>query len=177
MIRLQELERLADGDEYELLDGQLVEKRGGAVAGLIGTALAMTVGRYVWERKLGHAFGSRAGYKECFPGRQHHLRRPSFSFVAEVRIPPGGVPRGDFDIAPDLVAEVVSPHDNYEEIEDKVVDYRSAGVKLIWVINPATKTVLVRRRDRTCAELDETGTLSGEDVVPGFRCPVADLFA
>jgi hypothetical protein len=49
-------------------------------------------------------------------------------------------------------------------------------VKLVWVIDPATKTVLVRRFDGSVSELDETGTLSGEDVIPGFSCPVAVLF-
>jgi len=102
--------------------------------------------------------------------------RPSLSFVAEARIPNGKVPVGDFDIAPDWVAEIIGEQ-TFNEVEERVADYRSAGVRLIWIINPSTKSVLVRRLDRTCAELDETGTLDGEDVIPGFTCPVADLFA
>ena len=175
-IRLRELERLIDGDEYELIDGRIVEKRGGAAVSEITVGLTIRVGQYVRERKLGHVFGPKAGYKDCFPGRPDHLLRPSFSFVAEARIPGGKVPRGDFDIAPDLAAEVITD-ESFAEVEDRVADYRSAGVKLIWLVNPKTKTVLVRRLDRTCAELDEAGTLDGEDVVPGFTCPVADLFA
>ena len=175
-IRLRELERLIDGDEYELIDGRIAEKRGGAEISEVSFRLTVFVGQHVRERKLGHVFGPKAGYKDCFPGRRDHLLRPSFSFVAQARIPNGKVPVGDFDIAPDLVAEVIGD-EGFAEVEDRVADYRSAGVKLIWVINPKSKTVLVRRLDRTCAELDETGTLDGEDVVPGFTCPVADLFA
>jgi len=175
-IRPRELERLTDGDEYELIDGRIVEKRGGALMGQIGATLAAFVGQHIWGQKLGHLFGCRAGYKECFPGRENHLLRPSLSFVAEARIPNGKVPVGDFDIAPDWVAEIIGEQ-TFNEVEERVADYRSAGVRLIWIINPSTKSVLVRRLDRTCAELDETGTLDGEDVIPGFTCPVADLFA
>ena len=78
--------------------------------------------------------------------------------------------------APDLAVDVASPTDSYEYLEQKVADYRSAGVRLIWVVNPATRSVLIRRLDRTCAELDDTGSLDGEDVVPGFACRVAELF-
>lgn len=77
---------------------------------------------------------------------------------------------------PDLIAEVVSPNDSYEDITARVADFKAVSVKLIWVISPETRTVLVRRADGSCAELDETGTLSGEDVLPGFACPVAELF-
>ena len=62
------------------------------------------------------------------------------------------------------------------DVEAKVAEYRGAGVKLIWVISPRLRRILVRWADGSCAELDETGTLSGEDVLPGFACPVADLF-
>ena len=78
--------------------------------------------------------------------------------------------------APDLAVDVASPNDSYEYLEQKVADYRSAGVRLIWVVNPATRSVLIRRLDRTCAELDDGGSLDGEDVVPGFKCCVAELF-
>ena len=71
---------------------------------------------------------------------------------------------------------MVSPNETYEEVEAKVAEYRSAGVKLIWVISPKSRTVVIRRLDGTCAELNEAGTLSGEDVLPGFACPVAELF-
>jgi Uma2 family endonuclease len=68
------------------------------------------------------------------------------------------------------------PSHTLEEVEIKVKEYRSAGVKLIWVVSPKARTVVIRRLDGTCAELDEAGTLSGEDVIPGFTCPVAELF-
>ena len=78
---------------------------------------------------------------------------------------------------PDFAAEVVSPKDRSERVQQKIMDYKDAKVRLIWVISPETRTVLIRRLDGTCAEVGEAGELSGEDVIPGFTCKVADLFA
>jgi len=57
-----------------------------------------------------------------------------------------------------------------------VDEYETAGVRLIWVVNPETKAVRVHRADGTVTVLREKDELDGEDVVPGFRCRVADLF-
>jgi Uma2 family endonuclease len=83
---------------------------------------------------------------------------------------------GHFTHAPDGAGVVATPRHRYEELARRVADFRAAGVKLIWVISPKSKTVLIHRLDGTCAEVGETGTLSGEDVLPGFSCPVAELF-
>ena len=72
---------------------------------------------------------------------------------------------------------VISPNDLYEDVEEKLSDYHAAKVRLVWVVSPGSKTVLIRRPDDTCALVREGGELSGEDVIPGFACKVADLFA
>ena len=101
---------------------------------------------------------------------------PDTSFVAAGRLPDDQTPEGYIKVAPDIAVEVVSPNELYEEVEAKVADYRSAGVKLIWIVSPKSQTVLIRRLDGSCAEVGATGQLSGEDVLPGFACPVAELF-
>jgi Uma2 family endonuclease len=101
---------------------------------------------------------------------------PDTAFVAAGRLPDDRSPEGYIKVAPDIAVEVISPNETYEEVEAKVAEYRSAGVKLTWVISPKSKTVLIRRLDGTCAEVNEAGTLSGEDVLPGFTCTVAELF-
>jgi Uma2 family endonuclease len=70
----------------------------------------------------------------------------------------------------------VSPNDLAEEINARINDYLGAGVKLLCVIYPDTQTVDIYRQDGTGGRLKADQELSGEDVVPGFRCPVADLF-
>ena len=171
-----DLERMAGAENYELINGVPVEKHMGAESDEIALTLGARLRDYARGQKLGRVYGGTTGYKKCYPHAPKLLRKPDVSFVAESRLPNGQTPRGDFSIAPDLAAEVVSPNDTYEEVIRKVWDYKQAAVRLIWVIDPGTRTVLVRRLDGSVSELDETGTLSGEDVIPGFTCPMAELF-
>jgi Uma2 family endonuclease len=101
---------------------------------------------------------------------------PDASVVVAGRLPGDEAPQGYIPIAPDLAVEVLSPGEFAEELAEKLADYRSAGIRLVWVVSPATRMVAIRRADGTLAELDATGTLSGEDVLPGFTCTVAELF-
>ena len=72
---------------------------------------------------------------------------------------------------------MVSPGDTNNEVEDKVDDYLTAGTKLVWVANPHRRTVTIHRPGAQPVMLRETDTLTGDDVVPGFACPVAEIFA
>lgn len=167
--------RRPDWFEYDLVDGRFVRRHGGAMCGQVSVTLATLLGNWCRPIRFAHLFGFKCPYR-CFPGRPDTVRHPSVSLVRYGRLPGELVPEQEMTISPDLAAEVMSPRDRYEDVEARVNDYRSAGVKLIWVISPQSKMVLVRRLDRTCTELDATGTLSGEAVIPGFNCPVAELF-
>lgn len=164
---------MPDGDHYELIDGIPMEKPMGAQSDEISAAVISALHIFVRQQKLGHVYGSQTGFR-CFSNNR--VRKPDSAFVASGRLPNDRSPEGDITIAPDLVIEVVSPNDTYEEVSAKVKDYKSANVRLIWVVSPETRTVLIRRLDGTCSELDEAGILSGEDMLPGFTCPVAELF-
>ena len=174
-IEPEDLLTMSGGDNYELINGVLKEKPMGAESDEISSTLNMLIKAFVRQNGLGHVYGSQTGYK-CFIGKPKLVRKPDLSFVAAGRLPDDKTPKGDILIAPDLAVEVVSPNDTYEEVAVRIADLKSADVKLIWVISPETRTVLVRRLDGTCAEVGEAGTLSGEDVLPGFACPVAELF-
>ncbi len=114
---------------------------------------------------------------QCFPDDPGKVRRPDVSFIRADRLPAEEAREGHCRIAPDLAVEVISPNDLYCDVDEKVNEYLAAGVRLVWVVNPSARRVLIRRRDRTAAELLEADELDGEDVVPGFRCRVAALFA
>ena len=74
-----------------------------------------------------------------------------------------------------LAIEVLSPSDGFSPVLRKVISYWKAGVRIVWLIDPEDRTLTVfRAPDRVCT-LDENDTLSGEDVLPGFTCTVADL--
>jgi Uma2 family endonuclease len=111
----------------------------------------------------------------CFPDDPNLIRRPDIAFVAADRaatIPPQGHVR----IAPDLAIEVISPTNTINVFEEKLSDYRSADVKLVWEVNPTLRYVRIHRPNRTTLLLEEDEILSGEGVLPGFSVKVAELF-
>jgi Uma2 family endonuclease len=175
LLEPDDLLRMPEGDSFELVDGRAVEKPMGAESDRIALRLGGRMDSHCERTVSGYIFGSATGYR-CYPDRPRLVRKPDASFVAKGRFPNEVVPKGDISIAPDLVVEVVSPNDLYEEIEPKVIEYIRAGIRMVWVISPTAKTVLVRRPNKTCTALDVNDTLSGEDVLPGFACSVAELF-
>ncbi len=72
--------------------------------------------------------------------------------------------------------EVLSPNDIACKVEAKVRQWLRAGPKLVWVVNPEQRTLAIHRADGLGAILQETDELSGEEVMPGFHCRVAQFF-
>jgi Uma2 family endonuclease len=175
VLEPEDLLAMPDGDRYELIDGVPREKPMGAESDEIALGVGAILRQFVKANRLGHVYGSQTGF-QCFAGKPSLVRMPDTSFVAVGRLPGDKTPEGYIKVAPDLAVEVVSPNETYEEVEAKVAEYRSAGVKLVWIVSPKSRTVVIRRLEGTCAEVGEAGTLSGEDVIPGFACPVAELF-
>ena len=112
---------------------------------------------------------------QCFPHARGMVRKPDVSFVKKGRLPGDVSPDGWVKIPPDLAVEVVSPNDSIEEFEEKLEDYQKAGVPLVWVIYPKRRKARVFRLDGPAVELMENDELSGEDVIPGFRCPLREI--
>src|SRR3954469_15279453 len=126
-----------DADSYELIDGQLVEKHMGAHAGLVAATLIALLRADARARGLGRVFTSDCSY-QIGPGR-NLVRKPDVSFIARGRLPGDQLPAGHLRIPPDLAVEVVSPNDLAEDIDARVADYLEAGVRLMWVVYPATR--------------------------------------
>jgi Uma2 family endonuclease len=78
--------------------------------------------------------------------------------------------------APVLAVEILLPKDTFREIHEKITEYQSAGVPLVWVIHPYDRTVTVYRPDAEPESFNVLQELSGEPHLPGFRVPVARLF-
>ena len=112
------------------------------------------------------------------PKRLFHLGdrlvKPDIAFVSTERLPENrwkGSP-----IPPDLAIEIVSPTDKHYDVTEKALAYLKAGTRLVWVIEPVAKTVMVYRSETDFTVLTREDTLTGEDVVEGFACPVEQLF-
>jgi Uma2 family endonuclease len=80
------------------------------------------------------------------------------------------------DLAPDLVVEVLSPTDRARGVREKVADWLRAGTRLVWVIDPANRSVTVYRSREDFQQISERDTLDGGEVVPGFSCNIGDLY-
>ena len=105
------------------------------------------------------------------------VRGPDIAFIARDNLPRGGFPRGFWKVPPDLAVEVVSPSNTRAEIREKVLEYMSAGARLVWVVEPRTRSVTAYRSRTEVHRLAGTDTLDGHDVLPGIRLPMADLFS
>ena len=161
---------------YEWIAGRPREKPDmGAKANRAATVLARLLDYYAAAHKLGLVFTQECGY-QIFANEPKKVRKPDVSFVARGRLPNDEPPDGHMTIPPDLAVEIVSPNDLARDIESRVDDYLKAGVKLLWVLHPSARSVHVLRADGSGVRLTEAGELSGEDVVSGFTCRVADLF-
>jgi Uma2 family endonuclease len=81
------------------------------------------------------------------------------------------------EVIPDLVVEILSKNDTIAEVNDKIDDWLGAGVKLLWVVDPFRRTVTVHQPGHDPVLLGAHAILEGDPTVPGFRCPVAEIFA
>jgi Uma2 family endonuclease len=99
------------------------------------------------------------------------------SFYTDARWPRSEVGRTLPPVPPDLVVEVASPGNRPGELLRKVGEYQSAGVPLVWVVYPQRRSVAVYRpREDEPAIFREGDILENFPELPGFRCPVSDLF-
>lgn len=72
---------------------------------------------------------------------------------------------------------VNSPNDTRREVSEKVDEWISAGVRLVWVVDPKRKIVIEYNAKRQICVLKESDTLDGGEVVPGFSLPVSEIFS
>lgn len=160
---------------YELRKGELtVMAPAGSEHGRTALRIGARIELFVEEHELGIAFAAETGFKlESDPDT---VLAPDVAFVRRERQPAGRLPTSYFPGPPDLAVEVVSPHDTAPEVQDKVQQWLRFGAKLVWVVEPRTRTVTVFRPDGSAAVLQETDTLSGEDVLPGFSLALSQVF-
>ena len=170
----EDLLAMPDGKRFELAGGRLVERNMGLESSWVGGRLLSRLDRFSEQNQVGWAFPADDGY-QCFPHDPSLVRRPDVSFIRRGRLPNEVLPAGWGKIPPDLAVEVVSPNDSVDKLEERLDDYQKVAVPLLWVVNLKSRTVMVYRADGSVSRLRESDELSGEDVIPGFRCPVRDI--
>jgi Uma2 family endonuclease len=164
-----------DGFCYDLIKGDLRKMSPpGAEHGALGARLTGALMQYVEEHDLGEVFGAETGFK--LTSNPDTVLGPDLAFVSNERIPPTGIPVAYWPGAPDLAVEVVSPGNSRREIEEKITEYLAAGVRLVWIIRPKQRTVTIHRAQAEPVTLNESDTLDGQDVIPGFQYNVGRIF-
>jgi Uma2 family endonuclease len=176
LLTAEELAALpTEGLRLELVRGELVAMP--PTQGNHGTP-AMRLGglltHHILTHDLGEVYAAETGF--LIERNPDTVRAPDFAFIAKERVTPETDAPTWVPVAPDLVVEVVSSGDRESEVVIKVQMWLDAGVRLVWVVYPQRREVVVHRPGRPPAVLAVSDTISGEDVVPGFSCPVAQVF-
>ena len=104
------------------------------------------------------------------------VRAPDVAYFSAERLPPDADIAGFLDVVPDLIVEVVSPDDRVTEVREKAEMWTSFGARLVWVVWPETMAVDVYRPEESVVTLGAEDTLTGQDVLPEFSCPVREVF-
>ncbi len=159
-----------DYQSYEYVKGELVSMSNPTMEhGEINSNIHFLLKAHVRQYQLGRTYIAETTFRIGESGR-----KPDVAFVLQERLPENR--RQASPLPPDLAIEVVSPTDTVYDVLEKVAEYLDAGTQMVWVIEPIFKTVTVYRSPNDIKIFTQNDTLTGEDVVEGFQCTVAEIF-
>jgi Uma2 family endonuclease len=158
----------------ELVDGVLVRKAVGSYESVVAIIIATHLQNFVQPRKLGWVLGE-SGMLRLWRGR---VRIPDACFIAKTQTPDGKFPRHEriATLYPDLAVEVLSDSNTREEMDEKLRDYFKAGTRLVWYVDPLTRTATMYTAVDQATPVLIDGILTGESVLPGLSIPLKDVF-
>ena len=160
----------------ELIEGMLTKM---SPAGTEHGDISLTLGGLLWQHvranKLGKVLAAETGFKVA--SNPDTVLAPDAAFIRREEFERIGMTKKFWPGAPDLAAEVMSPDDTVRQTDEKAKAWLAYGARMVWVVNPKQRTVSVYRPDADVVVLTEGDALDGEDVVPGFRCHVSEIFS
>ena len=160
------------GKSIELVRGVLMVREPPSTHhGCVAARLSYLIADHVYRHGLG-AVIQDAGFK--IESNPDTVRAPDVAFVSHARV--GEIPSTGFvQFAPDLAAEIVSPNDRTGEVLSKVGQWIDAGARLVWVIDPIRARAFVYRDNGDVIVFGRDGALEGDEILPGFRCLLAEV--
>jgi Uma2 family endonuclease len=163
-----------DGTVLELVRGEIVAMPGpGLEHGEIQVNVASLIKQFLKAHPIGRVVVESGVITERGPDT---VRGPDVSFYSQERLPLDRRVTGYYDQAPDLCVEVVSPSNTVRELRTKAKEYLFAGVRVVWIIEPRDREVVIVTEPLESRTLEAGATLDGGEVLPGFTCKVAELF-
>ncbi|MBI5564723.1 MAG: Uma2 family endonuclease [Chloroflexi bacterium] len=170
----EDLAQLPDADLFELIDGRLTPMTPtGQEHGEVEFSIGAELRAFVRAHKLGRVSGGEVGIyvrrdpdtiraaDVLFISNERYARKQSASFL---------------DVAPELIVEVLSPTESWSEVTQKMKEYFAIGVRVIWIVDLAVRTVYAYRSLSDVREFTAQDELIEEQVLPGFAVKVAALF-
>lgn len=167
-----------DSKRFYLIDGELFSfpRARYHLPGVLIASLGASLHNHIDQRELGIATLS-AGYHP--PNDLYTLLGPAIAFTSKARLPKP-LPERYMPVMPDLAVEIAAPGETLGHLRRKAMAYLNNGTALVWIVLPAEKGIDVCRAvDGPRLDIEfvpQTGTLSGDDVLPGFKLEVARLF-
>jgi Uma2 family endonuclease len=165
-----------DGFIHEVVNGELVmSPKNNWYHGRICTRLIIALGNFVSQHRLGAVLDSSTGFWMA----NRNCRAPDVSFVPKARLAELGFKPTEkrfFPAAPDLAVEILSPNNSRAEIDARLRDFFASGTRLVWLIDPEAESVEICRSLEQRKLLGSGAFLDGEELLPGFRYPIAELF-
>jgi Uma2 family endonuclease len=165
-----------DGYIHEIVDGEMVmSPKNNWFHGRICSRLLIAIGNFATAHKLGAVLDSSTGFWMF----NRNCRAPDVSFVPKERLVALGFKPNEkkfFPGAPDLAIEVLSENNNRAEIDARLKDFFASGTRVAWVIDPEKQCVEVCHSPTHRQLIGSGALLEGEDVLPGFKYPITDLF-
>ena len=160
----------SDLDRFEYIKGELIPMPPTSIEhGNISSNIQWYLQSHVRANQLGRIYTSDTGFRVG-----ERILMPDVAFISTSKLPDDR--SGIFSIPPELAIEVISPTDSTSKVVEKAFAYLDAGTQLVWILEPIGKTVTVYSSESDIELLTRNDTLTGEDVVEGFSCPVAQLF-
>lgn len=174
LITGEELFKMPGTDLCELVEGEIKRMNlSGWKHGGVESNLTERLNAFVRENDLGRVLTGEVG---IYTGRDPDtVRGADVLFISHERLEDAS-PEGFLDVAPELVVEIMSPTNTWEEVRRKIEEYFAIGVEQVWILEPANRAVQVYWSRDAVRTLSEDDTLDGEGALDGFAFDVRTLF-
>ncbi len=166
-------EEIYSSGRYEIVYGEIKERSmPSPIHGRIQGKITAKLVPHVEKNNLGEVYT-----ETHFEFAEKLSRVPDVAYVSFERFPETGEDESSrWHIAPDLAVEIISPTDDYEDVQEKITEYFTFGVRQVWIISPESKTLTVYFSRTNVKILTETDELISEDILPGFRLNLSEIF-
>ena len=176
LLTAEEYAKLPDtARPTELVRGRVVEMNlPGTQHGKICNLIGRFLGNFVADHDLGNVINNDSGV--ITKRNPDSVRGPDVSFYSYARWSKGPVPDGYLPVVPEIVVEVLSPDDRWSDVHEKIAEYLNAGVSVVCVVDPKTRSAYLSYPDRPATTLASSDDLAFPEIQADFSVPVARLF-